>query len=224
MQNPAFYTAEFRAGVGAEWDFWTTVFRTAFRTAHKHCMATISYARVSTSDQSTDSQLPDLDAVGAERHFEDVCSGSVPPLTRPGFSELLRFARPGDEVVAWRLDRVARSVRGLLELVEELDQRGIVLRTLRDGVTTAGQAGRLLLVILGVVAEWDRASIRERVQAGVEARRAKGLPLGRPKSLTPAQVQLAQRLRDAGDSCAEVARQIGTSKSTVVRATQGPAS
>lgn len=185
-------------------------------------MATLSYARVSTTDQTTDSQLSDLAAVNAEKHFEDACSGTVPPIERPGFGDLLRYARPGDEITAWRLDRVARSVRGLLELVEYLDERDLTLRTIRDGVTTEGQAGRVLLVILGVIAEWDRASIRERVIAGVEARRAKGLPLGRPRSLTPSQVRLTQRLRDSGDSCAEVARQLGTSKSTVVRRTNAP--
>lgn len=178
----------------------------------------LGYVRVSTRDQTLALQLDAMRNAGIERVFEDTgVSGTIDPVKREGFAALLAHARPGDEIVAWRLDRVARNAAALLRLVEVLDERGITLRTISDGISTAGTTGRLVLTILAAVAEMDAAVIKERVVAGVQAARERGTALGRPPALNGDQIDLAHSLRAAGKSYAQIARALGVGKTTVAR-------
>ena len=178
----------------------------------------LGYLRVSTRDQSFDLQRDALERAGVTKTWSDEgVSGSVAPAERPGFRALLDHARDGDEIVAWRLDRVGRNAAAVLALVEDLDARGVTLRTVSDGISTAGSTGRLVLGILAAVAEMEREVIRERVSAGVQAARDRGTPLGRPSALNSDQVDLARSLRASGKSYAQIARALGVGKSTVAR-------
>lgn len=185
-------------------------------------MAILGYERVSRGDQTAANQRPALIEAGATRIFTDEgVSGATPPASRPAFAELLTYAREGDVVLSYRLDRVARNAAAALALVEDLDARGITLRTIADGLSTQGTTGRLVLAILAAVAESERAVLRERTLAGLDRVRAEGRPLGRRPSLTGDAVLLANRLRREGVSAAQAARQLGTSKSTIIRITRG---
>ncbi|WP_431796554.1 recombinase family protein [Microbacterium enclense] len=180
-------------------------------------------ARTSTSDQNTSSQKDELWRAGVDRIWIDQCSGSTPPLKRPEFARLLDVARGGgggDELVVWALDRLGRNAASVLTLVELLDERGVTLRVLREGILTSGPTGRLVLQLLAAVAEMERSSILERSRIGVEAARARGTHLGRPASLTAAQKEHARTMRRAGESVAQIARVLGTSKATVLLATR----
>ncbi|WP_404430681.1 recombinase family protein [Microbacterium lacus] len=185
-------------------------------------MAILGYARVSRGDQAAANQRPALLEAGATKIFTDEgVSGATPPASRPAFAELLTYAREGDEIVAYRLDRIARNAAAALALVEDLDGRGITLRTIADGLSTRGTTGRLVLTIIAAIAEMERSVVRERTLAGLDRVRAQGRPLGRKPSLTGDAVMLANRLRREGVSAAQVARQLGTSKSTIIRITRG---
>lgn len=179
----------------------------------------LGYVRVSTKDQSLDLQRDALERAGVTKLWSDEgVSGSVAPTERPGFRGLLDHARDGDEIVAWRLDRVGRNAAAVLTLVEDLDARGVALRTVSDSISTAGSTGRLVLGILAAVAEMEREVIRERVTAGVHAARERGTTIGRPPALNHEQVELARSLRASGKSYAQIARALGVGKSTVARA------
>lgn len=183
----------------------------------------LGYARVSLSDgsQKTDLQVDALTAAGVERIWEDQCSGAIAPEERPEFSRLLDVARKGDEVVVWALDRVGRSASSTLRIIELLTERGIQVRVLKEGLTTGGATGTLVLQILAAVAQMERSLILERSREGMAASRARGVHQGRPASLTTGQQEHARELRASGKSLAEVARLLGTSKSTVARVTTG---
>lgn len=122
-----------------------------------------------------------------------------------------------DEIVAWRLDRVGHNAAAVLTLVRTLDERRIAQRTLSDGISKAGTTGQLMLGILAAVAEMQRETIRERVQASVMAARERGTPLGRPSALNHEQLELARSLRAGGKSYAQIVRALEVGKSTVAR-------
>lgn len=178
----------------------------------------IGYLRVSTRDQTLDLQQDAMERAGVTKLFSDEgVSGTIDPMQRPGFAQLLDHAREGDEIVAWRLDRVGRNAAAVLRLVEHLDERGITLRTISDGISTAGTTGRLVLGILAAVAQMEREVTVERVHAGIAAARERGTPLGRPPALNVEQRALAHDLRERGRSYAAIARTLGVGKSTVAR-------
>jgi len=178
----------------------------------------LGYSRVSTAGrQKHDLQVDALEAAGITRRWEDTCSGTVDPLDRPGFARLLDAARPGDEVVIWRLDRLGRSALSVLRTVEVLEQRGLSLRSLNDGIQTGGPTGRLLLTVLAGVAALDREIILERSREGIAAARARGKHLGRPHSLSSSQQAHVRELRGQGQSLQAIADAVGTSKSTIIR-------
>lgn len=179
-------------------------------------MTLIGYARVSTADQSTDGQLDALDAAGCERVFTDYASGKL--ARRPQLDALLDYARRGDVVVITKLDRLGRSLRDLLALVADLDDRGVDLKVLDQAIDTTGPAGKLTFAILGAVAEFERDLISERTKDGLAAARARGRKGGRRPALSPAKVDLARRLRDEGaHTMAEVAEMVGCSRATLYR-------
>ncbi|KQN16424.1 recombinase family protein [Sphingomonas aurantiaca] len=175
----------------------------------------IGYARVSTSDQNLTLQTDALTAAGCERICSDKASGAK--TDRPGLSEALNVARRGDTLVVWKLDRLGRSMKGLVELAADLATRGIELRSLTDGIDTATLTGRLLLHILASIAEMERKLIRERTMAGLlAARRKNGPGRGRKSVLTPKRAT-AMKLLAAGDRPRDVAEAIGVSVATFYR-------
>lgn len=146
----------------------------------------IGYARVSTLDQNPELQRDALEQAGCERIFEDKASGAK--AERPGLAEALSFVRSGDSLVVWRLDRLGRSLKHLIEVVEQLEKQGVGFVSLQEGFDTATSGGRLVFQLFGALAEFERNLIRERTQAGLKAARARGRVGGRKPSLKPAQI------------------------------------
>ena len=132
----------------------------------------IGYARVSTLEQSVAPQIDQLKQAGCERIFRDKASGAK--TERPGLQEALDFLREGDMLVVWRLDRLGRSLKHLLETVSTLEERGIGFRSLQESIDTTTSGGRLIFHIFGALAEFERNLIRERTMAGLRAARARG--------------------------------------------------
>lgn len=141
----------------------------------------IGYARVSTRDQHLDLQIDALKRAGCERIYQDVASGAK--TARPALDELLGQLRAGDLVVIWKLDRMGRSLKHLVELVRDLLARKVGLLSLNDPVDTTSAQGRLVFNIFASLAEFERELIRERTNAGLTAARARGRVGGRPKGL-----------------------------------------
>ncbi|MDO3129658.1 recombinase family protein [Mycobacteroides abscessus subsp. bolletii] len=176
----------------------------------------IGYARVSTAEQSVGLQLDALQAAGAERVFTDEgISGSVS--SRPELDKCMEVLREGDTLVVWRLDRLARSLKNLLELVESLSSKGIHLRSLTESIDTSSASGRLVLSVFGALAEFERSLIIERTQAGLTAARARGAKIGRPTAMSDSQIQQARTLVSAGHRVGDVARSLGVGRSTLYR-------
>src|SRR3954447_12924690 len=164
----------------------------------------IGYARVSTTDQTLALQQDALTQAGCERIFTDTASGSK--TDRPGLQEALRFARSGDTLVVWRLDRLGRSLKHLIETVTAMQEDGIHFRSLQEQIDTGSSGGKLIFHVFGALAEFERDLIRERTKAGLTAARARGRVGGRP-SLTPEKAQLAQTLyNDKTTSIAEICK------------------
>ena len=156
-------------------------------------MALIGYARVSTDEQTTVGQLDALHAAGCTKIFEEKASGAS--RARPELARTLACIAPGDTLVIWKLDRLGRSLAHLLEVVEDLRDRGCHFRCLTSPIDTASPHGTLVLQMLGAVAEYERALIRERTRAGLAAARARGRVGGNPK-LKQGDAATAQRLAD----------------------------
>ena len=174
----------------------------------------IGYARVSTDDQNLDLQRDVLEKVGCEKIYTDQQSGVS--TERLGLTGVLDLARRDDTLVVWRLDRLGRSLKHLIHLVETLDQRGIGLRSLQENIDTTTSGGRLVFHLFGALAEFERNVIRERTQAGLSAARARGRQGGRPKRLSPNQRELLLRLhQERQHSIAEICQILGISKSTL---------
>jgi DNA invertase Pin-like site-specific DNA recombinase len=169
----------------------------------------IGYARVSTDDQTLDLQRDALNAAGCERLFEDKASGAK--VDRPGLVEALAFARKGDVLVVWRLDRLGRSLPELVRLVGELDAAGIGFESLTEKIDATTAAGRLVFHVFAALAEFERNLIRERTHAGLAAARARGRKGGRRE--LPAEKQAAIRSM-ADRPPAEVCKALGISRST----------
>ena len=174
----------------------------------------IGYARVSTDDQNLDLQRDALKAVGCERTFEDMASGAK--ADRIGLAALMNVLRAGDTVVIWRLDRLGRSLKNLIELVERLETAKVGLRSLQENIDTSSSGGRLVFHVFGALAEFERNLIRERTQAGLAAARMRGRMGGRPKRLDPAKLALALRLHhEEKHTIKEICQMMGISKSTL---------
>ena len=154
----------------------------------------LGYARVSTADQQLDSQLDALSTAGAERIFADTITGTA--RTRPELDQLMRQLRPGDVVVVTKYDRLARSLKDLLDIVEQIKAQGAGFRSLAEDIDTTTPAGRLVFHVFASIAQFERERIAERTREGLEAARRRGRIGGRPHSLSPAQKIEVKRMRD----------------------------
>ncbi|BAI76850.1 resolvase (plasmid) [Azospirillum sp. B510] len=174
----------------------------------------IGYARVSTDDQNLHLQRDALRVTGCEKIFEDRRGGAK--TDRPGLAAALGTARRGDTLVVWRLDRLGRSLKDLIQLAEQLDAAGIGLRSLHDAIDTGSSGGRLVFHMFGALAEFERNLVRERTQAGLSAARARGRMGGRRKVLEPDKRRLAVQLyQERKHTVMEICRLMGISKPTL---------
>ncbi|HZS62228.1 MAG TPA: recombinase family protein [Gemmatimonadaceae bacterium] len=179
----------------------------------------IGYARVSTLDQSHALQLDALNAAGCERVFTDTASGTKGKDERPALAEALTFARPGDVLCVWRLDRLGRSVSHLIEMAAELRERDVELRSLTEQIDTSSATGKLIFHVLACLGEFEAGLIRERTLAGLAIARKEGRVGGRPRLMTPAKIAAALVMRDAGASSIEdICTALSVSRATLYRA------
>src|SRR5512147_3023361 len=176
----------------------------------------IGYARVSTSDQTFNLQKDALQKAGCERIFTDTASGAKSE--RRGLDEALSYVRPGDTLVVWRLDRLGRSLRHLIETITGLNSRKVGFQSITEAIDTTTSGGKLIFHIFGALAEFERDIIRERTQAGLTAARARGRNGGRPKALTPKKAQQLQTLyKDKTNTIDEICRTLNKSRATLYR-------
>lgn len=174
------------------------------------------YARVSTTDQDLTVQREALQAAGCDEILCEKISGTA--AARPELARLLDKVRKGDRVVVWRLDRLGRSIRHLLELVEQFTAQGVELVSLHEQIDTTTANGRLLVHLFATLAEFERSLISERTRAGLASARARGRQGGRPKAVTDQQLKLARAmLSDGAVTVTEVAKHLGVSRSTLYR-------
>ena len=176
----------------------------------------IGYARISTTDQDPALQLDALESAGCAKVFSDTASGALD--RRPELDRMLDQLRPGDTVVVWRLDRLGRSLKHLIALVEDLEGRDVGFRSLTESIDTTTAGGKLVFQIFGAMAEFERSIIRERTMAGLEAARARGRKGGRPTVMTPEKIKMARDLYDSKQYTVEsIATELGVSRKTVYR-------
>jgi DNA invertase Pin-like site-specific DNA recombinase len=176
-------------------------------------MTTIGYARVSTADQSNDVQLEKLKAAGCEVIRQEKVSGR----SRDGRTELqtvLDFIRPGDVLCVYKLDRLGRSTRDVLNLVHELEQRGASLRVLEPAVDTSGPMGCMVLTVLGMVAQMELGFIKERQAAGIAKAKAEGVYRGRPAKIDHERIK---QLKAQGVGATEIAKAVGCKRAFVYK-------
>lgn len=176
----------------------------------------IGYARVSRRDQNPQLQEDELRAAGCEKVVWEKESGAKSD--RPGLLQAFDYLRKGDTLVVWRLDRLGRSLKDLIERVQELQERGVEFQSLRESIDTNTAGGRLVFHIFGALSEFEREVIRERTHAGLAAARARGRKGGRKPAMDAKQVELARRmLRDPETTVGEVAGIFGVSPATIYR-------
>jgi DNA invertase Pin-like site-specific DNA recombinase len=176
----------------------------------------IGYARISTEDQKLDLQHDALRVTGCEKIFDETASGASARL--PVREELLEYARRGDTVVVWKLDRLGRSLRDLIEVVTALGGRGAGLRSLHESIDTTTPSGKLTFHVFAAIAQFERDVLRERTRAGIMAAQKRGAKLGRPRSLTLEQIEMARSMMaNPNLSARHVAKQLGVHRSTLYR-------
>jgi len=181
----------------------------------------VGYARVSTHDQKPALQLDALKAAGCQRVFREKASGAQ--RDRPQLVAAVDYMREGDTLVVWKLDRLARSMKQLIETVEGLEARGIGFRSLTEAIDTTTSGGKLVFHIFSALAEFERSIIRERTRAGLDAAKARGRTGGRPKKLTDADLRAARAmLADDDFTVDEVARRMSVSPATLYRYLPAP--
>ncbi len=176
----------------------------------------IDYARVSTQDQTLDLQRDALGKIGCTKIFTDTMSGAT--TERKGLDEALDYVREGDTLVVWRLDRLGRSLKHLIETITNLNNRKIGFRSITEHIDTTTSGGKLIFHIFGALAEFEREIIRERTNAGLQAARARGRKGGRPKSLTGKKVTMAQELyENKNNSISDICKSLNISRATLYR-------
>jgi DNA invertase Pin-like site-specific DNA recombinase len=179
----------------------------------------LGYARVSTVHQSLDQQVDALAAAGVDgaRVYSDKLSGTSTREQRPGLAALLDYAREGDAIVVVGIDRLGRNAAEVMTTIRDLGERGIVLRSLREGIDTSNAAGRMVAGVLASLAELELELGKERRTASRDARRARGQSIGRPKALDDSKMALARRMHTSGESAGTIATALGVSRATVYR-------
>lgn len=175
----------------------------------------VGYARVSTAEQSLQMQVDALRKAGVHPDNIHTETASGVASKRPALAMALKDAREGDTFVVWKLDRLGRSMLDLLNKIDDLEARGIGLRSLTDGIDTTTPAGRLMLHMLGALAQFERDLIRERTRAGMAAHIARGGRVGAPRALKPAQEVQGRKWRKAGVSVKEIAKRLGVTPQTI---------
>ena len=176
----------------------------------------IGYARVSTDDQNAHLQIDALNEAGCMKVFKETASGSL--AHRPQLDKMLDHLRSGDVVVVWRLDRLGRSLKNLIALVEDLAERGVGFRSLTENIDTTTTGGKLIFHIFAALADFERELIRERTNAGLAAARARGRVGGRPPTMTPDKVKVARQMYDSKEHTVEaIAKTLGVSRKTIYR-------
>ncbi|BBI91838.1 recombinase family protein [Serratia symbiotica] len=166
-------------------------------------MAKIGYMRVSKNDQNTDLQRKALICANCDQIFEDKISGKTDQ--RPGLKRALSCLKAGDTLVVWKLDRLGRSIKHLIALISELEDKGIHFHSLTDAIDTSASAGRFFFHVISALAQMERELIVERTKAGLAAARSRGRIGGRPCSLSSAQQQQARKLLESGNSRKQLA-------------------
>jgi DNA invertase Pin-like site-specific DNA recombinase len=182
----------------------------------------IGYARVSTQDQQLELQRDALESVGCKKIFTDVASGATSK--RSGLETALEFVRQGDTLVVWKLDRLGRSLKDLIERVTDLQARGIGFKSLQENIDTTTANGVLFFHIFGAIAQFERELIRERTLAGLQSARARGRMGGRPQALDDKTRALAVSMyNDPQNAVKDICATLGISKTTLYRYVDGAA-
>jgi len=175
----------------------------------------IGYARVSTEDQNLALQTDALHQAGCTRIFQDQASGSR--MDRPGLADALSHAREDDTLVVWKLDRLGRGVKGLVDLVAELEKRKVHFQSLTDQIDTSTPAGRFFFHVMASLAQMERELIVERTRAGLEAARRQGKVGGRRRLMDESKIESARQLLRSGIPPREVAKNLGVAVPTLYR-------
>jgi DNA invertase Pin-like site-specific DNA recombinase len=176
----------------------------------------IGYARVSTIEQNLDLQLHALKKAGCQKIYREKVSGAT--RQRPEFQRMLDQIRVGDVIVVWKLDRLARSTRDLLETIETIQAAGAKFQSISEPwADTTTHAGKMIMTVFAGIAEFERDLIRERTGAGREAAKKRGVQFGRPRKLNPEQMQLVRRLMDEGKSVRDLAKTFDVHIATIYR-------
>jgi DNA invertase Pin-like site-specific DNA recombinase len=176
----------------------------------------IGYARISTVDQNLNLQIDALEKAGCEKIFTDTASGLLD--SRKGLADAILFCRQGDTLVVWKLDRLGRSLKHLIETVNRLQAKGIGFVSLQESVDTTTSGGKLVFHVFGALAEFERELIRERTRAGLAAARSRGRLGGRPKKLSTKQIEMALKLmKDSSNSIKEICATLKISRATLYR-------
>jgi DNA invertase Pin-like site-specific DNA recombinase len=180
----------------------------------------LGYARVSTDQQDHALQLDALRVAGCDKLFVETASGTR--TDRPELAKALEQARQGDMLVVWRLDRLARSLRHLIDIADDLNRRGVALKSITESIDTTTPSGRFMFNILGALSSMEREIIVERTRAGLIAAAARGRRGGRPAALDASKIRAAKAMLASGNmSAIEVAQQLGCAPSTLYRHVPG---
>jgi DNA invertase Pin-like site-specific DNA recombinase len=174
----------------------------------------IGYARVSTEQQNLAMQIDALTKV-CDQIFEEKESGAR--RDRPQLKKALETLQPGDSLVVYKLDRLGRSVKDLIDIVNDLKERGIAFRSLNESIDTASAAGKCFFHVIAAISEMERDLIRERTKAGLESARRQGKFGGRPEKFKSEQISLAKELDEQGKPRADIAKSLGMSRATLYR-------
>lgn len=173
----------------------------------------IGYSRISTNDQSLDSQIDKLKQYGCKKIYTDIMSGSKSE--RPQLNEMIEYAREGDTIVVYRLDRLGRGLKDLINLISIFESKKINFKSLTENIDTTTSTGKLIFHIAGAFAEFERNIIRERTKAGLESARARGRKGGRPKKINDNLIRLAKTMHANKEiSINDIVKNLGVSRAT----------
>lgn len=175
----------------------------------------IGYARVSTHDQNPELQLVALKREGCKRIHTDKATGAN--TKRPELEKCLKSLKAGDTLIVWKIDRLGRSLRDLISMLDDLKARGVAFRSLTESIDTTTPTGRAMWQMIGILAELEKSLIIERTKAGRAAAVSRGVKMGRKRLLTHQQIAHAKKLTGQGESPASVAKSLGVSRATLYR-------